>query len=67
MPGKIIKKIPGPSNFFEVTPVYISMKKNVSNNNEMRQMFNLLAFLFWPMSPKQLQPIKIQSPSKLSR
>jgi hypothetical protein len=31
--------------------------------SEMKRMFNLLSFLFWPFSPKKLQPIKVVAPA----
>jgi hypothetical protein len=67
MRGKIIEKLPAPSNFFVVRPVYINTMKREVINKKMRSLFSLLWFLFWPMSPKKLQPIRVAAPSTASR
>jgi hypothetical protein len=32
-------------------------------NFDMRLLFNVFAFLIWPFSPKELQPIKVIAPT----
>jgi hypothetical protein len=62
MRAKIIKKLPAPSNFFDAASVYSSMK-TLGNNLEVKRMIKYLSFLFWPFSPRKLQPIKVAAPT----
>jgi len=63
MRAKIIKKLPAPSNFFGVARVYISTMKTDMNFFELDRVIDVLSSLFWPFSPKQLQPIRIAAPA----
>jgi hypothetical protein len=67
MRAKIIKKLPAASNFFEAARVYVNSMNTLSTKLEMKRMMSLLSYLFWPLSPKKLQPIKVVAPSSLSR
>ena len=65
MRAKIIKKLPAPSNFFDLARVYIGMMNTEVLKSEMKRMINQLFWIFWPFSPKKLQPIKVVSPTSL--
>jgi hypothetical protein len=67
MRAKIIKKLTAPSNFFGPASVYIVTMKTVLNFFEMKRVIDVLSSLFWPFSPKQLQPIKVGAPTDNKR
>jgi hypothetical protein len=62
MRAKIIKKLPAPSNFFDLVRVYISTMETLKFL-EMKGVIDVLSSLFWPFSPKQLQPIRVSAPA----
>jgi hypothetical protein len=62
MRAKIIKKLPAPSNFFGLARVYIYTMITVIKFFEMKSVIDVLSSLFWPFSPKKLQPIRVAAP-----
>jgi hypothetical protein len=63
MRAKIIKKLPAPSNFFGLARVYICIMKTIFKLFEMKRVIDVLSTLFWPFSPKKLQPIRVAAPT----
>jgi hypothetical protein len=61
--AKLSKNNPPGETFLTRPTFYKIMKTNVKKPGS-ASYFSIIAFLLWPMSPKQLQPIRVVAPSK---